>query len=545
MLEYSCLKLLGVTYKMAIDVQNLKTHLIAIRDSGISRENGSKEVFKVLLGKELVQAKSTLDKLLVRSIKECFEETPLYRDMLFMAFGLLQGYEYESCGIKADGLTIGERREKYLRESNYLRTKRRPKKEEFDDMTEEEQNNAIDALRHAEVRRIETLVDFLAKQNIKGYIDELDNYINKFLDETGSIMQRPSYLEDDPLTSEENELDDRLPNSIDEYARNNGKNPDNSINACNSLEIGKDPISNPTELGGSAEVDRDDAHENKGQVKLGASTIQHLLDELCEPEQGRLFEDVASDIWEQLGLDGDFDLAKFEALLIKIIVEPYGESMDDAMRRDIGLLTFGLLRRYYHTKMGTSYGARCRYGEYLDHSNYMDLNYPQKSKFEKLKQTEQEEIWEKLCNLGNECKRRVCSRLLDLAKHGDCEIFMSSAIAELGKGWLDEEGKLKSKPLKERYTLKRFPNKKYIKKLLKSLASAMCLLIMCLLVAYSWGASDYNKDDDILNPQKVLERENRDRMGMNAKLPDTCFEDIDSNYTLPNGLDNMTLEEPE
>lgn len=282
---------------------------------------------------------------------------------------------------------------------------------------------------------------------------------------------------------------------------------------------------------------------NKNMFNLAnASKLEKLIDELCEPGQGRLFEDVASDIWKELGLDGDFDLAKFEILLIKIIVEPYGKSMDDAMRRDIGLLTFGLLRGYYHTKIGTSYGVRSRYSWYLDHSNYMDLNYPQKSKFEKLKQTEQEEIWEKLYNLGNECKGRVCSRLLDLAKHGDCEIFMNCAITELRKRWLDEDGKLKFKLPKERYTLKRFSSEKRLKRRIKILVSITCLLCIAWVVC-SPGISNYNKDDDILNPQKVLERENRDRMGMNAKLPDTYFEDIDSNYTLPNGLDNMTLEE--
>ena len=417
MLKYFCLKLLGVTWQMEINVQNLKTDLIAIRDSGLSREKGSKKIFEDLLGKEskVPKVKSTLDKLLIRSVNECFNENLVHRDMLFVAFGLLQGYEYESEGV------LRERRKKYLQESNYLKVKRRRKKENFDDMTENEQNGAIDALRKAEDKLIEGLAAFIAKQNIKKYIEGLDGYIGKIIVKTGTIIQRPSYIKDVSLDSQE-----------------------------------------------------------KDNTKPGVSTMQHLLDELCEPGQGRLFEDVASDIWKELGLDGNFDLAKFEALLIKIIIEPHEDGRKKALKRDAGLLTFGLLHKYYHAGKKT---AKERYWDYPNYGDYLDIDESSQREFSRLSAERQEEIIDELKQAGDGYKKKVYNKLLELIQNGGCNSFMDDAIASYTIKQPYEGSQLESKLQDPHYTLEKFPNMKYIEAIKYAIRLAMAfgiLLIICI-----------------------------------------------------------------
>ena len=62
---------------------------------------------------------SQLDELLFMTVRKRLG-TSIYADMLLMAFGLLPGYEYEN-------LTIGKRREKFLRESNWLKVNKKSK----------------------------------------------------------------------------------------------------------------------------------------------------------------------------------------------------------------------------------------------------------------------------------------------------------------------------------------------------------------------------------------------------------------------------------
>lgn len=120
--------------------------------------------------------------------------------------------------------------------------------------------------------------------------------------------------------------------------------------------------------------------------KTGA--VRALLDQLREPKMDnkRLFVDFLPEAWKVLGLKGEPDLVSLEALLIAAVVRkttpekdqpPILKNKDMAKKRDAYLLTFGLLKKYYHTKEdGTHYTAAKRHKQYLSDVNYVTITYP-------------------------------------------------------------------------------------------------------------------------------------------------------------------------
>jgi len=128
-----------------------------------------------------------LDELLFKSIRRCLGVS-IYACMLLMAFGLSSGYEYNT-------LSLGERREKFLRESNWLQVNKRSKIKDFDSASKEEQEDALESLGKTERYWIDRVVDELIKnvqpknsKGIEAYIKLLDGHLEKVRDASGRII---------------------------------------------------------------------------------------------------------------------------------------------------------------------------------------------------------------------------------------------------------------------------------------------------------------------------------------------------------------------
>lgn len=145
---------------------------------------------------------SQLDELLFMTVRKRLG-TSIHADMLLMAFGLLPGYEYEN-------LTIGKRREKFLRESNWLKINKRSKAEDYNSASEEELKSARDSLRNVERHWMEQIADELTthvklkdengneiKDALKEYIKLLKNNMEAVQDAYGKIID---YIPKVPLS---------------------------------------------------------------------------------------------------------------------------------------------------------------------------------------------------------------------------------------------------------------------------------------------------------------------------------------------------------
>lgn len=127
---------------------------------------------------------------------------------------------------------------------------------------------------------------------------------------------------------------------------------------------------------------------------MSADTINGLLTNMRGPsgtradgEDNKFFKDYLTDAWKVFGFTGKQDLLSFEAFLIEaitcaIIPKPDTVSKERykiAMRRkDICLLSFGLLAGYCHTsKDGVQYSASQRHEQYLkkNMSDFIAITY--------------------------------------------------------------------------------------------------------------------------------------------------------------------------
>lgn len=181
--------------------------LRAIREQGVrSREKGYYNLFSTLKYKgktgekiDLSFFKSKMDALLVKAAIEHFGISP-DSDIVLMAFGLLEGYEYQR-------ISLYDRRKNYLRESQYLKTNPRSKIKGFDEATEEEQRREIQNIRKGgEDTPIQSLAGFLIDQDIEEYIKDLDGYITKG-DRPIAILPKPSYQIDNLSTNKSTNSD--------------------------------------------------------------------------------------------------------------------------------------------------------------------------------------------------------------------------------------------------------------------------------------------------------------------------------------------------
>ena len=155
--------------------------------------------------------------------------TSIYADMLLMAFGLLPGYEYEN-------LTIGKRREKFLRESNWLKVNKKSKIENYDSASKEELESVLKSLRNVERHWMKQIANEFTEQvklkdkdgdeikdTLEKYIKLLKNNMEAVQDASGKIIDYvsktpPPYNDEDVVPDVEHEEpeDDDIPEGVDE-----------------------------------------------------------------------------------------------------------------------------------------------------------------------------------------------------------------------------------------------------------------------------------------------------------------------------------------
>lgn len=449
------------------DTKILAKKLIKLRDITKNDRTECNQEILEFLNYKTQRENYQFDAFLVKAINQRFRGS-MDADITLIAFGLMRGYEY-------DKIATTNRRCKYLKESDYLSYNSRNKIKSFIGIDSAEKKKLIENLRKKENKRIEWLADFLLDQgNIRQFIEEVDNYIEIVDGKQFAKLPEPSYLTNRHIQGKGCGGEPNLPPQIDDeilkseepcgmnndVGENDNDSPVSPIITDDNFETDENAddilIKPDRNTGNEEETDAADTHKNEEPKKPDKAAMQSLLDELCEPEDGELFEDMLPRVWEALSLAGKPDLAVLEALLIKIIVDMYGDGRDDAMRQDISLLTFGLLDGYYHTRTGVGSKEKGRYWEYLIGSDYMKLDYPSKKKFVKLSSEEQNAILTKLKNIGTYCKSEVCNRLIKLIEDDECSIFINVVVSEYTSTPLDGS-KLQFNLPVPRFTLANYP----------------------------------------------------------------------------------------
>lgn len=168
-------------------IDAVAAELSAIRDQGKHDRKGCFIKFFHALDESLniTVSIAKTDALLIKATRERFDVSP-DADIVLMALGLLQGYKYQE-------MSLLNRRKKYLRESNYLQTHSRSENKIFNNASEKEKERLLDNLRKTgEDGLIWSLAEFLLKQNIAEYIEDLDGYITKSKNPK-AILPKPSY----------------------------------------------------------------------------------------------------------------------------------------------------------------------------------------------------------------------------------------------------------------------------------------------------------------------------------------------------------------
>jgi len=144
----------------------LISELSAVRNEGNrDRENCVIKILDCLgYGNNTSVSVSEFDSFLINAVSERFGGS-VNKDIILMAFGLLNGYHYKEI------TEIEDRRAKYLTNSEHLQTRAR-KKESYVDATIKRKKALRDNLRKMEDGLIEDLAYFLVKQEIESYIEK-------------------------------------------------------------------------------------------------------------------------------------------------------------------------------------------------------------------------------------------------------------------------------------------------------------------------------------------------------------------------------------
>lgn len=139
-----------------------------------------------------------------------------------------------------------------------------------------------------------------------------------------------------------------------------------------------------------------------GTSKSEKAAVKEALEKIRKPNGDKTrpkkeintVESIVPSVWNELKLEGNPDCKMLESLLIRIINDLYGdwdqednkdESRKKAKLRDITLLSFGLLDGYPHTKGGANIWLSDRYEEYLDNSDFIELEYPGQGTYQEIK----------------------------------------------------------------------------------------------------------------------------------------------------------------
>lgn len=115
-----------------------------------------------------------LDAFLIKAVHEAFGKSTTDADIMLMALGLMEGYDYN------DEPKVGERRAKYLRESNHL------KNEEisYDEASPSNKDAYRDNLRKTEDAKFKLLTDYWGrmKNESKNETTDLTYELNEYID---------------------------------------------------------------------------------------------------------------------------------------------------------------------------------------------------------------------------------------------------------------------------------------------------------------------------------------------------------------------------
>lgn len=210
-------------------------------------------------------------------------------------------------------------------------------------------------------------------------------------------------------------------------------------------------------------------------TELNEDTIIPILDDLRKPNgkkprNGKVspkrklktFDDIVSDEWNNLGLEGEPNLKLIELIIINSIEELYGgwnqetdetERKKKARMRDANLLSFGLLDEYYHTEEGANTWLSDRYEEYLKKTDFVKIDYPGEGPYEEIarkdkirKPGKQPRPLGSLTHFVSDGKEEIASKVFEIIHN------------KTYKTYLDKDGKVPAFELpKPCYTLKNFP----------------------------------------------------------------------------------------
>lgn len=170
------------------------------------------------------------------------------------------------------------------------------------------------------------------------------------------------------------------------------------------------------------------------------TNIVELVARFRKPNANESLEDIAKRAWGVLQLQGEPSLTSFEAFLIEAISlhvsSKSGEegtlTRDEARKRDLALLAFGLLEDYYHTEHrsdGEHYvPVDERRMTYLRASDYLELNYPGKYSKDDISKGRRFAPWGTITQSDSRCQRELAKYLTALDKRNSCTKVMQTGI---------------------------------------------------------------------------------------------------------------------
>lgn len=170
------------------------------------------------------------------------------------------------------------------------------------------------------------------------------------------------------------------------------------------------------------------------------TNIVELVARFRKPNANESLEDIAKRAWGVLQLQGEPSLTSFEAFLIEAISlhvsSKSGEegtlTRDEARKRDLALLAFGLLEDYYHTEHrsdGEHYvPVDERRMTYLRASDYLELNYPGKYSKDDISKGRRFAPWGTITQSDSRRQRELAKYLTALDKRNSCTKVMQTGI---------------------------------------------------------------------------------------------------------------------
>ncbi len=186
---------LVVRQVVAVDKVRLGNKLRAICGRGYGNDHCEDELLDIL-GYRGARNKEQIEAMLIKAVRDFFGYN-INADILLMALRLLRGYRHIP--------EIGERRRRYVRDSNFLRMEHSTLFATLDAADANAKNDVIDKaterLRKHEDKLVRDLVNAISRiENMSSFVEDIDGYIRlaKRLDSGKPVFQVvypvPSYL---------------------------------------------------------------------------------------------------------------------------------------------------------------------------------------------------------------------------------------------------------------------------------------------------------------------------------------------------------------